>query len=109
MTKIAFLGLGRMGTPMANRLLDAGHELTVWNRSPEKTQPFRDRANATIAASPAEVAGGRDISITMLTDEHALRDVLLGANGVAHADPPPKLHIDMSPSARTRSANAPPR
>jgi 3-hydroxyisobutyrate dehydrogenase-like beta-hydroxyacid dehydrogenase len=96
MTRIAFLGLGRMGTPMASRLLDANHELIVWNRSHEKSQPFRDRANATIAASPAEAARGADISITMLTDEHALRDVLLGDSGIIHADPPPKLHIEMS-------------
>src|SRR5439155_27263507 len=96
MTRIAFLGLGRMGTTMAMRLLGAGHQLTVWNRSAEKTRPFSDRANATIAASPAEAARGADISITMLTDEHALRDVLLGEDGLVHADPPPKLHIDMS-------------
>ena len=42
MTRIAFLGLGRMGTAMATRLVDAGHQLTVWNRSPEKTRPFRE-------------------------------------------------------------------
>jgi len=96
MARIAFLGLGRMGTAMATRLLDAGHELTVWNRSREKTQPFRDRPNATVAVSPAEAASGVDVSITMLADKQALREVLLGDNGVVHADGPPLLHIDMS-------------
>ena len=52
MTKIAFLGLGMMGTPMATRLLEAGHDLTVWDRTDEKTRALVDRG-AVAATSPA--------------------------------------------------------
>ncbi|RFU40309.1 NAD(P)-dependent oxidoreductase, partial [Actinomadura logoneensis] len=51
--KIAFLGLGRMGSAMAGRLLAAGHDLTVWNRSPERAAPLAGRG-AVAAATPAE-------------------------------------------------------
>jgi len=55
MAKLAFLGLGQMGTPMATLLLEAGHDLTVWNRTSAKTRPLVDRG-ASAASSPAEAA-----------------------------------------------------
>jgi 6-phosphogluconate dehydrogenase (decarboxylating) len=55
MAKLAFLGLGLMGTPMATRLLDAGHDLTVWNRSPGRTKALADRG-ASVAPTPAQAA-----------------------------------------------------
>src|SRR5439155_10128989 len=67
MTKIAFLGLGMMGTPMATRLLGAGHDLTVWDRTDEKTKVLVDRG-AVAADSPAETAVGVDVAITMLAN-----------------------------------------
>jgi len=65
MAKIGFLGLGEMGTPMCARLLGAGHELVVWNRSVERTARLAEKG-AAVAATPANAAAGRDFLITML-------------------------------------------
>lgn len=80
MARIAWLGLGAMGTPMASRLIEAGHEVTVWNRSPDKTEPFAERA--AIATSPAEAVRGADAAITMISTPDAVTDVVLGEDGV---------------------------
>ncbi|MFE6910570.1 NAD(P)-dependent oxidoreductase [Streptomyces erythrochromogenes] len=69
--KTAFLGLGRMGAPMARHLLARGHRLTVWNRTPEKTRPLEE-AGATVADTPAEAVRDADLVITMLADPAAL-------------------------------------
>ncbi|NGN70471.1 NAD(P)-dependent oxidoreductase [Streptomyces sp. A7024] len=82
MTAIAFIGLGAMGSRMAARLLDAGHSLTVWNRTAEKAQALVERG-AVFAKSPADAAGEADVVITMLADPGALRDVTEGPDGVA--------------------------
>jgi len=82
MAKIAFLGLGKMGTPMAARLLASGHDLTVWNRTAEKAAPLAKRG-ATVAASPADAAANVQVVITMLATPDALRDVLFGEGGAA--------------------------
>ncbi|MEA2338442.1 MAG: hypothetical protein QOE82_2449 [Thermoanaerobaculia bacterium] len=95
MAKIGFLGLGEMGTPMATRLLRAGHELTVWNRSTEKTVALANEG-AAVAPSPADAAGGRDFVITMLATPDALEQVLFGSDGVATALSAGQLLIDMS-------------
>ena len=71
MAKIALLGLGQMGAPMAARLLDAGHDVTVWNRTREKAEPLR-RRGALIASAPNESIAGADVAITMLTDRDAV-------------------------------------
>lgn len=76
--KIAFCGLGRMGVPMAARLLAAGHELRVWNRTPGKAGALVD-AGATEAGSPAEAAAGAEVVVTMLADPAAVEDVVSGA------------------------------
>ena len=73
--KIAFLGTGLMGAPMARRLLQAGYSLTVWNRNPDKAKAL-ESDGATVAPSPAEAVDGADIVITMLTDGKAVGDVL---------------------------------
>ncbi|MEU8176289.1 NAD(P)-dependent oxidoreductase [Microbispora hainanensis] len=70
---IAFLGLGRMGVPMAGRLVAAGHKVTVWNRTP------RDVPGAEAAPSAAEAAAGADIVITMLSDPDAVSEVVRAA------------------------------
>jgi 3-hydroxyisobutyrate dehydrogenase-like beta-hydroxyacid dehydrogenase len=95
MTAVAFLGLGRMGTPMAHRLLDAGHELVVWNRNIDRTDPLV-AAGASRAATPAEAADQADVVITMLTDAVALRAVVLGPDGVAKGIRPDTVLVDMS-------------
>jgi 3-hydroxyisobutyrate dehydrogenase-like beta-hydroxyacid dehydrogenase len=95
MTKIAFLGLGLMGTPMATRLLEAGHDLTVWNRTPERAQPLHD-AGASVARTPSEAGRAADVAITMVTDPEALERVVFGPDGLADALGPGRLLLEMS-------------
>jgi 3-hydroxyisobutyrate dehydrogenase-like beta-hydroxyacid dehydrogenase len=95
MAKIGFLGLGMMGSAIASRLLDAGNDVTVWNRTAEKAQPLADRG-ASLAASPAEAALGADVVITMLADPAALEQVMFGDRGLAAALHPGQTLIDMS-------------
>jgi 3-hydroxyisobutyrate dehydrogenase-like beta-hydroxyacid dehydrogenase len=82
MTVVAFVGLGRMGSRMARRLLDAGHDLVVWNRTPEKMESLV-AAGAKPAQSPAEAARWADAAITMVSDPAALRAVTQGPQGIA--------------------------
>ena len=70
--KIGFLGLGKMGAPMALRLIAAGHELSVWNRTEGRTKPLI-REGAIAAATPAEAELGADVVITMLFDDAATK------------------------------------
>src|SRR2546423_932896 len=84
MAKIAFLGLGQMGAPMATRLLQAGHHVTVWDRTPERAIPLVEQGAAG-AASPADAAAGV-----------ALEQVVFGDEGLALALGPGQVFIDMS-------------
>lgn len=93
--KVGFLGLGKMGTPMALRLVAAGHELSVWNRTEARTEPLI-REGAIAAATPAETELGADAVITMLFDDAANEEVLFGANGLLDALSPGALHIACS-------------
>ena len=93
--KIGFLGLGNMGTPMALRLIGAGHELAVWNRTEGRTKPLL-REGAIAAATPAEAELGADAVMTMLFDDAANEEVLFGANGLLDALEPGGLHIACS-------------
>src|SRR5829696_1310197 len=95
MTAIAFLGLGQMGSLMAANLLDAGHAVTVWNRSTEKTEALRSRG-ASVASSPAEAAADAEAVLTVLTDAAALDDVVFGEGGVAETIRPGAALIDLS-------------
>ncbi len=95
MTAIAFLGLGRMGTLMARRVLAAGHDLTVWNRTAERAQPLV-AAGARAAPTPAEAAREAEIMITMLADPTAEEAVVLGPGGVAEAIRPTACLVEMS-------------
>jgi 3-hydroxyisobutyrate dehydrogenase-like beta-hydroxyacid dehydrogenase len=97
MARIGFLGLGLMGTPMARRLVGAGHDVTVWNRTAEKAEAIE---GATAATTPAEAATGRDVVITMLTDRAALEDVLFGDDGAASSLADGDLLVDMSTIGR---------
>lgn len=81
MTTVAVLGLGAMGSRMAGRLLDHGHDVIVWNRRHAKTRTLLDRG-ARAAFSPADAAAGAEVVITMLSDPAALRAVTEGAGGV---------------------------
>jgi 3-hydroxyisobutyrate dehydrogenase-like beta-hydroxyacid dehydrogenase len=81
--RIGFVGLGQMGAAMAGRLLDAGHDVTVWNRDRAKAEPFAAKG-AGIAASPAEAAGA-GIVFTMLANDAAVEAVTLGDAGIVSA------------------------
>jgi 3-hydroxyisobutyrate dehydrogenase-like beta-hydroxyacid dehydrogenase len=93
--RIGFLGLGKMGVPMAQRLIAAGHELLVWNRTEGRTKPLIHEG-AIAAATPAEAELGADAVITMLFDDEAYEHVLFGPNGLMDALAPGALHISCS-------------
>jgi 3-hydroxyisobutyrate dehydrogenase-like beta-hydroxyacid dehydrogenase len=95
-TDVAFLGLGRMGLPMATHLAAAGHRLVVWNRSPEKARGFAAGHGARAAATPAEAVADADVVITMLADDRALLDAYLGDGGALPAVRPGALAVDMA-------------
>lgn len=95
MTSVAFLGLGRMGSLMAGRVLAAGHELTVWNRTAARTQPLA-ADGASAAATPAEAAAAAEVVITMLADPAALSGVLDGPDGVVAGIRPDATLVEMS-------------
>jgi 3-hydroxyisobutyrate dehydrogenase-like beta-hydroxyacid dehydrogenase len=95
MTQLAFLGLGQMGAPMALRLLEAGNDVTVWNRTEAKAEPLVDQG-AVAAASPAEAVANVDAVITMLGDPQALEQVLFADGGAVGALSPGQWLIDMS-------------
>jgi 3-hydroxyisobutyrate dehydrogenase-like beta-hydroxyacid dehydrogenase len=84
-----------MGTPMAGRLLHAGHDVTVWNRTAARTAPLA-RQGAAVASSPAKASAGADFVITMLATPEALEEVLFGTAGLAPALSPGQVLIDMS-------------
>src|SRR4051812_31550072 len=84
MTKVAFIGLGRMGHGMAGRYLDEGFNVAVWNRSKAKAEDLITRG-ARWASSPAESANGADAIVTMVADDEASRAVWLGKDGAASA------------------------
>jgi 3-hydroxyisobutyrate dehydrogenase len=84
MARVAFLGLGNMGAGMAGRLVEAGHTLSVWNRTPAKAEPLVARG-AHLAATPRVAADGAEAVLAMLADDEASRTVWLGPNGVRHA------------------------
>jgi 3-hydroxyisobutyrate dehydrogenase-like beta-hydroxyacid dehydrogenase len=102
--QIGFLGLGTMGSAMANNIRKTGLGLTVWNRTPERTQPFAAK-NVPVAKSPRECATGRDLVITCVTDEKALDALLDGPNGVLAALKAGDVLVDMS-TIGTRAARA---
>ena len=85
--QIGIAGLGRMGAAMAARLMEAGHTLTVWNRTPEKAKPLTD-AGAKHGATPEDVAEHSEVVITMLTDADAIDHVYNGEHGLLAGDAP---------------------
>jgi 3-hydroxyisobutyrate dehydrogenase-like beta-hydroxyacid dehydrogenase len=103
--RVAFLGLGIMGWPMAANLAGAGYELAVWTRTVEKAERFAAEHGAVAASSPAEAAGGADATISMVVDAPEVQGVLLGPEGAAQTLSTGAICIDMStiaPSAVLR-------
>src|SRR5215210_4406458 len=92
---IGIPGTGRMGTAIGQRLIETGHQLTIWNRSPEKTKPLAD-AGAKLVDTPAAVADGSETVITILTDASAIDRIYEGSQGLLAGNLQGKLVIDMS-------------
>ena len=84
MTKLAFLGTGNMGTGMARRLIAAGNEVRVYNRTPEKAAPLAEQG-AVVAATPKDAAEGAKAVFAMVGDDEASKAVWLGETGALSA------------------------
>src|SRR5678815_1325443 len=92
--KVGFIGLGRMGKGMARRVLESGHELTVYDVLPAATAEF-GAAGARVAASPAELCKGREVIITMLVEDATVLEVTLSAGGLRDSLSPGAIHLAM--------------
>jgi 3-hydroxyisobutyrate dehydrogenase-like beta-hydroxyacid dehydrogenase len=107
MAKVAVVGLGAMGSRIALRLLEAGHEVVVWNRNAARVTPLV-KAGAVAAESPADATRQTEAVITMVSNPDALRDVTEGPESVAAGASPSKTVIQMStvgPAATKRLAS----
>ncbi len=92
---VGVAGLGKMGTAIALHLIETGNEVTVWNRTPEKTAPVV-AAGATAVKTPTALARAVDVVITILTDAAAIDEVYSGPAGLLAGDVAGKLFIEMS-------------
>ncbi|XP_052166252.1 glyoxylate/succinic semialdehyde reductase 2, chloroplastic [Oryza glaberrima] len=93
--KVGFLGLGIMGAPMASNLINAGCDVTVWNRTRSKCDPLLS-LGAKYEPSPADVASSCDVTFAMLADPESAVEVACGANGAAQGMAPGKGYVDVS-------------
>ena len=93
--KLGYLGLGMMGFPMTRRLVSAGYDVTVWNRSSGKAAALVE-AGARLAPQPRDVAATASILFTCLTDAAAVEEVVFGPDGLATAAGSGKLVVDFS-------------
>jgi 3-hydroxyisobutyrate dehydrogenase len=93
--KVGVVGIGRMGAALTTRLLGLGHEVTVWNRTPDRTRPLV-AAGATAAATPAGVAKRSEVVLSTLSDAQAIATAYEGLQGLLSAEPPGTLFIEMS-------------
>src|SRR5262249_22380983 len=106
--RLGYIGMGLMGAPMTRRLLDAGYDVAVWNRSAEKMAPLVAKG-ALAAASPRNVAEQSDIVLMCLTAAPAVREVVFGAGGVVEAKGGGKRLVDFSSMCPISRASGPPR
>jgi 3-hydroxyisobutyrate dehydrogenase len=104
MTAVAVLGLGAMGRAIAARLLGAGHDVRVWNRTPGRDDELV-AAGARRSTTPADAVREAEVVITMVTDPPALEAVLFGPDGAASAIPEAATLIDMSTVGPTEIAS----
>ena len=96
--KVAFIGTGIMGAPIAGHILDAGYPLTVYNRTQAKAQPLVDRG-AELAATPAEAAAGADVVFTMVGYPEDVEELYLASDGLLTASKPGAILIDLTTSS----------
>ncbi|MHA6531141.1 NAD(P)-dependent oxidoreductase [Paenibacillus sp. BAC0078] len=95
MKQIGFIGLGTMGAPMASNLLRSGFQVTVFNRTASKSEPLAAEG-AKVAATPQSAAEGKDVIITMISNDDSIREVFYGDNGILNAMKPGAVIIDSS-------------
>lgn len=95
MTRIGFIGLGIMGLPMSENLIQAGHTVSVWNRTPSRMEMLVEKG-VHKTNSAKEAASNADVIITIVTDSNAVEEVVLGTNGVIEGAHPGSVVIDMS-------------
>lgn len=93
--KIGFIGLGNLGTPIAENLLQKGHNLLVYNRTASKAQPLAEKG-ATIASTVKELAAASDIVFTIVSDDAALNHLTLNEDGIAANLKAGGIHVSMS-------------
>ncbi len=108
MTTIAFVGVGAMGAPMATNLLAAGFTLRVYNRNAKRAEPLKEKG-AVLCASPAEAAAGAQFVVSMVADDDATREVMLGEHGVLAGAAKGTVIVDSStntPAMSRRVASA---
>jgi len=92
---ISYIGLGTMGSGMVSNLLKAGYELTVWNRSVEKCEPFA-RKGARVADTPAEAVRDVDLVMYSLSNDQAIEEVVFGTKGILSGTKEGQIAVDMS-------------
>jgi len=93
--RVGFIGLGNMGLPLARHLLQAGHKLSVYNRTRARADRLKP-LDPVIADSPSAAARGAEVLVTMVADDPALEAVLLGEQGALAALPTGAIHVSMS-------------
>jgi 3-hydroxyisobutyrate dehydrogenase-like beta-hydroxyacid dehydrogenase len=93
-TRVGFIGIGRMGRGIAGRILTGGHDLVVYNRTPGRVDEL-EQAGARVAESVAEACRERDVVITMVADDAALEEVALGSAGIRDSLPDGSVHMTM--------------
>jgi len=106
--RIGFIGLGNLGTPIAENLLQKGHAIFVYNRTAAKAQPLIEKG-ATVAGSPKELASACDIVFSIVSDDAVLNHITLGDEGIAANLKAGGIHISMStilPATATQLYNA---
>jgi 3-hydroxyisobutyrate dehydrogenase-like beta-hydroxyacid dehydrogenase len=94
MAKVAFIGLGVMGAPMARHLTKAGHDVTVYNRTPPKAEAWVAQHGGRRAETPAAAARGAEFVFSCVGDDPDLREVTVGPNGAFGAMAKDAVHVD---------------
>lgn len=93
--KIGWIGLGNMGIPMSQRLLNAGYDVTLYNRTREKLEPYRAKGIQT-ALTPQALLQMTDVVFVMVSDDHALHEICYGAQGLLQEKLNGKIIVNMS-------------
>ena len=92
--RVGFIGIGRMGSAIAGRVLAGGNTLTVWNRTPEKAAELA-RGGAQVASSVAEACAGAEVVMTMLANDEVLLEIALGPGGIVESLDNGATHVVM--------------